>query len=170
MDTTRRLLKWTHAVEDGLLALMVTAMIILAVTQIGLRNLFDSGIVWIDPLLRTLVLWLGLMGAMAATRDDNHIRIDILSRLLPPTARRWSRAAGDLFAAIVCGLFAYHSGRFLVMDYQDEIIAFGDLPAWVAELILPLGFGVMALRFTLLTISGPRNVSDKTVNNGEAAP
>ena len=163
MEITHRLLKWIHAVEDGLLALMVTTMIALAVTQIGLRNLFDSGIVWIDPLLRTLVLWLGLMGAMAATRDDNHIRIDILSRLLPPAMRRWSRAAGDLFAAIVCGVFAYHSARFLWMDYQDGITAFGDLPAWVAELILPIGFGVMTLRFALLTISGPRDLPPEPV-------
>ena len=55
-------------------------MIVLAGTQILLRNLFDSGFVWIDPLLRVMVLWLGLLGATVATRQDKHIRIDLLSR------------------------------------------------------------------------------------------
>ena len=154
MPPLQKALRWIHAVEDTLLALMVTTMIALAVTQIGLRNLFDSGIGWADPLLRVMVLWLGLMGAMAATRDDNHIRVDILSRLLPEPLRRWSRAVGDLFAAVVCGVIAWHAGRFAWMDYQDQIDSVAQLPAWIFELILPIGFGVMALRFVLLTARG----------------
>ena len=68
-----------HRAEDALLVLLLSAMIVLAATQIMLRNFFDSGFVWIDPLLRVLVLWLGLIGATVATRNNRHIRIDLLS-------------------------------------------------------------------------------------------
>ena len=73
--------KRLHRAEDALLVLLLSAMIALASTQILLRNLFDSGFVWIDPLLRVLVLWLGLIGATVATRNNRHIRIDLLSKL-----------------------------------------------------------------------------------------
>ncbi|TNF86538.1 MAG: TRAP transporter small permease subunit, partial [Gammaproteobacteria bacterium] len=72
--------KSLHRAEDALLVILLTAMIVLACTQILLRNFFDSGIVWIDPLLRVMVLWIGLVGATVATRHNKHIRIDLLSR------------------------------------------------------------------------------------------
>ena len=143
-------------IEDGLLVFTLCAMILLAVSQILLRNLWDSGISWGDPTLRVLVLWLALLGAMAATRDGNHIRIDILSHYLPPTLRRLMRRLTDLFAALVCALLAWHSGRFVRFEWEDGSLLFGSVPAWVCELILPLGFGVMALRFLLTSITGPR--------------
>ena len=52
----RRWIDRLHRAEDALRAFLLTAMILLAGTQILMRNLFDSGFVWIDPLLRVLVL------------------------------------------------------------------------------------------------------------------
>jgi TRAP-type C4-dicarboxylate transport system permease small subunit len=34
----------------------------------------------------------------------------------------------------------------------DEAIAFGDVPAWILEIIMPIGGGVMAVRYLLLAI------------------
>jgi len=141
--------------EDGLLLLVLVAMILLATGQIALRNLFDSGISWGDPTLRVMVLWLALLGAMAATRDHNHIRIDILSRYLPQQLKRLNQQLTDLFSALVCGLLAWHSGRFVQFEWEDGSLLFGSVPAWACELILPLGFGVMALRFALSMLSAP---------------
>jgi TRAP-type C4-dicarboxylate transport system permease small subunit len=141
------LLRWTRRLEDGLLVVLLAAMIALAGAQILLRNLADTGIAWGDPLLRVLVLWVGLMGAMAATRDHNHIAVDVLSRLLPPRSRDAVRAATDLFAALVCAVLAYHGGRLVALDLRDGTRAFAGVPAWVCELIIPLAFAAMALRF-----------------------
>jgi TRAP-type C4-dicarboxylate transport system permease small subunit len=59
-------------------------MISLAFAQIVLRNGFDGGIVWADSLLRIMVLWIALIGAVVASRDQRHINIDLISRFLPP--------------------------------------------------------------------------------------
>ena len=141
-------------IEDALLVLILTLMILLAAGQILLRNLFDTGFSWGDPTLRVLVLWVALLGAMAATRDVHHIRIDLLSRYLPAGIRRINQRVTDLFAGAVCSLLAWHSGRFVFFEWQDGSILFAAVPAWVCELILPLGFGVMALRFVLRGLTG----------------
>ena len=52
--------------------LLLLVMILLATTQILLRDLLETGLSWADPVLRLLVLWLALLGAMAATRDHNN--------------------------------------------------------------------------------------------------
>lgn len=137
-------------VEDGLLVALLGVMIALAGGQIFLRNVFDSGLGWGDPLLRVMVLWVGLLGALAATRDDNHITIDVLSRFLPERSKSLARVVTDLFSAVVCGLIAYHSGRFVAMEFEDGAIAFAAVPAWVCEAVIPLGFGLMAVRFATM--------------------
>ena len=75
-----KLIKLINVIEDSLLVVILSSMIILAVYQIISRNLFSEGIVWIDPLLRTLVLWIGLVGAVVATRTDHHIQINIFAK------------------------------------------------------------------------------------------
>jgi TRAP-type C4-dicarboxylate transport system permease small subunit len=140
--------------EDWILMLLLTAMILLASSQILLRNVFETGISWADPTLRLLVLWLSLLGAMAATRDNNHISIDLLSRFLSRKLKRLAQRLTDLFAGIVCGFLAWNAGRFVLFEWEDGAELFASLPAWVGELILPLGFGVMALRFLLAALLG----------------
>ncbi len=139
-------------VENCLLALSLFIMIALASAQIIMRNVWDSGLSWGDPTLSILVLWVGMLGAMVATREKNHISIDILSRFLPAHYKGINQIILDLFTAIVCGLLAYHSYRFVLMEFEDGTTAFGSVPAWLCEAIIPFGFGLIALRcsFTFL--------------------
>lgn len=142
-----RLARLFARLEDLLLALLLTGMIGLASAQILLRNLFGTGFAWSDPLLRLGVLWIALVGAMAASREGGHITIDALTRLLPAAAKRRVRLATDLFTAAVCAVIAWHAARFVAMDYAAGTAFLPGLPAWVAELILPVGFAVVALRY-----------------------
>jgi len=134
-------------IENGLLVLLLTGIILLATLQIALRNVWDMGLSWADPTLRVAVLWVTLLGAMAATRDDNHIQIDLLTRFLSESLKKYVRLVTDLFSAFICGLLSWHGGRFVYFEWEDGSILFASVPAWVCELIIPLGFGVMALRF-----------------------
>jgi len=134
-------------VENALLVTTVLAMVGLGGTQIILRNLFDTGIVWSETMLRVMVLWVGMLGAIVASRRNRHIRIDILSRFLSPTWQVRSRFVTHSLTAVVCALLAYHSLRLVLMDYEAATIAFANVPVWVCELIMPLGFGIIALRY-----------------------
>jgi len=147
-----RFLGILHRIEDGLLALILTAMVLLASGHIILRNLFEIGFTWADPLLRIMVLWLGLLGALAASRDNKHIAIDALSRFLPQRARDVTLVVTALFTAIVAGVVAYYAVEFVVLDLEAGVVAFAGLPAWVFELIIPLALALIALRY--LTIAG----------------
>lgn len=143
----KRMLGLLHRLEDLLIAALLTATMALAFYQIVLRNVMDTGIVWGDILIRILVLWLGMAGAMAATRERMHIRIDLLTRFLTPGWQRVADSLTTLFAAAVCLVAAYFSLQFVLSEYVAGERAFGSVPYWVCEAILPLGFGVIALRY-----------------------
>ncbi|MCU7917154.1 MAG: TRAP transporter small permease [Candidatus Thiodiazotropha sp. (ex Dulcina madagascariensis)] len=133
--------------EEGLMAILLGAMILLAASQILLRNLFDSGLIWADPTLRIMVLWVALLGAIAATREDRHIRIDLLSHYLSNRGKSIVSALNNLFGALVCGVITWHAVRFVYLEWQVGSKLFASLPAWMGEAIIPIGFGAMSLRF-----------------------
>ena len=114
--TLQLLLRMIHVLEDGVLVTLLLTMISLAVSQIVLRNAFDTGITWADSLLRVLVLWIALIGALVATRQQQHINIDLISRFLPVSAKRFVSAIVALFSAAVCAMLAYYCFDFVKME------------------------------------------------------
>lgn len=141
--------------EDGLLVLAFLALVVLAGLQILLRNVFDSGLAWIDPVLRILVLWVAMLGAVAASRDNRHINIDVLSRLLPDDWLAWTRRITALVTAVICALLAWHTFRFVRDEYSYSDMEVAGVPVWLWQSILPLGFALMARRFAVTVIHPP---------------
>ena len=138
-----------NQIEEIFISLLLLGMIFLASLQIFMRTLFDSGLVWADPLLRYLVLWVGMLGAALATRYGKHITIDIFSHLLPDRGALWLNLILNLFAAVVCGFLTWAALSFI----KNEI-AFGSgreligIPVWALNLIFPFAFALMAARFS----------------------
>jgi len=146
------ILRWLHRLEDALLVFLVLAMLALALTQIILRNGFDSGLIWGDSLLRVLVLWITLFGAMVASRNGRHIGIDLASRYFSPHVARITAAITDLATALICAWMAWQSYRFVQLELEFPMMAFASVPTWMCELILPFGFGIISLRYLLLAL------------------
>lgn len=149
----KRLVQWLHRLEDGVLVLLLLAMIVLAGYDIMARSIFGGGVSWIPPLLRVMVLWIGLLGALLATRSREHISIDLISRLGGPTLNRIASTITLLFAAVVCGLVGWFSGQYVQLAFEYQDIAFADIPAWPLQLIIPFTFGLMGLRFFIQGIA-----------------
>lgn len=145
-----KLIRFLEAIEDGLLVSLLLFMLALAITQIGLRNFFDSGLLWADSLLRVLVLWVGLLGAMMASRKGSHINIDLLTRFASGHAKWVLSGISSAVTAAISLLLAWHSYLFVQMEAADGLIAFAHIPYWTLEVILPLAFLVIGLRYTAL--------------------
>ena len=143
----RRIVAFLHRAEDAALALLLGAMVVLAPLQIFLRLFFDAGLPWADPMIRVLVLWVGLFGAISASRGDRHITIDVLPRLLPDRARAGLAVLIHIFTVWVCALLAWHSGRFVESEREFGGDAFLGIPAWALESVMPFAFAVIALRY-----------------------
>ena len=144
-----RLVKMVTWAENALLITMLALMVSLAAAQILLRNFLDLSLPGADQMLRLLVLWVAFLGAVAASREGKHIHVDAIARWLPGRIKSGVVALTDLFTLVVCLLLAWQSLRFMQSARESGEMAFGSLPVWVAELILPLGFTLIALRYAL---------------------
>lgn len=141
-----------HRLEDLLLVGLLLSMISIAFTQIVLRNGFDGGIVWADSLLRIMVLWIALIGALVASRDQRHINIDLISRFLPPMGKRVAGVVSTLFTMLICLALAYYSFEFVKMEYESPSPAFAQVPTWACESIMPIAFTLMAIRYFIHSV------------------
>lgn len=133
--------------EKAALAVAFGLLLLVALLQIVLRNGFATSLPGADELLRTLVLWLAMLGALGATREGNHIRIDLLAQVLPgPWGQRLHRLSA-LATAGLCAFAGYHGVLLCQLELEEGRPAFWGLPVWITLLIIPAAFAAMALRF-----------------------
>jgi len=131
-------------------------LVFVAVYQIVARNLWGGGIGWGDAYVRVAVLWVTVIGAMVASRNDDHIRIDLVARYMSERYRYLLMRLTSAFAAAISGVFAWYAALFVRVEYEYGSMAFGAVPAWVCEAILPVGFAIIALKYALRAVMGPK--------------
>lgn len=134
--------------ETLLVSVCLGGMVLITLVQIFMRNALDSGFMLGDPLIKHLVLWTTMLGAGIAARGSEHIRIDIADKVLPEKVKPAVRALVDFFSAAVCAILSTAAYKFLAMEFENKA-TFGmtEIPVWILEIILPLGFAIIGARF-----------------------
>ena len=135
--------------ETVLVTILLALMILMAFSQIVLRNFFSSGIDWSDALVRYLVVWVTFVGAAIATREGKHISFDLLSRWLTGTGTTAIQALSNFFSAVICSLLTVAAAKFIWFEAQMGSTTFLNLPVWIPEIIMPIAFGLITLRFLM---------------------
>ena len=141
-------MRWLEHLEEGLIALLMAAMTVVAFAQVVARYAFNYSFVWALELNGVLFAWLIFLGMSYGVRVGAHIGIDALVRTL---GTRTARALGMVAAGlgIVYALIVAVGGWQYVRKMYDVGIEMQDLPLpqWLPRTILPLGFALLALRF-----------------------
>ena len=146
--------------EGWLIILFLWTMVAFTFIQVCLRGLYTHGgfqwanslmghLDWSEPLVRLLVLWLTFIGASLLTKDQKHIRIDLFSAM---RSAKWLDLR-DLILSAVCVFVSTVMVKvcigYIQLEKQFGGRMFLDLPNWVGQLILPLGFASILFRFLL---------------------
>ncbi len=147
MDRWERMDEIIDRSEQIFLVILLSFMILIAFSQIVLRNVFATGLSWGDPLVRNLVLWVAFIGAALATREGKHINMDVISRRMSSRGKTFIESITHLFSFFVCALLTFAALKFIKNEVQMGEITFFGIPSWIPEIVLPITLGLMALRF-----------------------
>lgn len=139
-------------IETALIIVFLGVMVVLAFLQVILRNLFSFGFLWADPLLRYLVVWVGFLGAVVATKEEKHLGIDFLNRLLSPRALHIVKIVVDGFAAAVAFILTQAAFQFLFEGITGAETDLFGIPKRIYFAILPAGFALIAFHFAIRVI------------------
>lgn len=135
----------SHCAEDGLAVASLGAMATLPVLEAVLRSTLGLGLPGSSGYVERLTLWVAYLGAMLASREGKHLAIDA-HRLLPSTLRAPAAAMARFMTAAVAIGLAWASFEFVRSEMDVPILIGGWLPEAASEIILPIAFGVVALR------------------------
>ena len=144
--------------ERALVVLLLTGLLGLGLLQVIERNLLASGIFWADELLQHMVLWLAFLGASLATREHRHLSIDVLTHFLPTPWQLWLGLLVNTAALGLCLLLVQAAWGLVRSEYTAGTMLTFGVPTWLAQSIVPLGFGAIALRFALLLLETLRRL------------
>jgi TRAP-type C4-dicarboxylate transport system permease small subunit len=146
-ERTTRFDRVAERIENAALTLTMAALVGVAAVQLVLRSVFSTTLVWADEFQRIVVLWLALLGAVAAARTDRHLRIDVVHKLLGPRLRELVSALASLVVVAVAAVLSYEAARFTAQAYSFGDTVMGDVKQWPFLLIMPLAFGLISLYY-----------------------
>jgi len=140
--------RWLIKIEGWVAAFSLLLMLVLSILQLLARNLLDIGFSEIDIINRHLLVICGMMGAILATSQMKHIKIDALAAVLNKKTLSFLRIPVLLFSAIVCALMCDYSIIFV----NDEWSFAPANERWILPftLIYPVGFALLCFHFILL--------------------
>ncbi len=141
-------------IETILLVVFLSVMVVFAFGQVVLRNVFGTSLLWIDPLVRQTVLWAGFIGAALATGEDRHISIDAFTKFLSPETKSVVKVVTGVAAAVVTCFLALAAWGFLREEITSGDELFLGIPSWAYLVIIPAGYGLIALHFLIGAVEG----------------
>jgi len=141
-------------IEDAVSATALAVMAVIPLLEIVLRRAVGIGIPGAGPIVQHLVLWVGFLGAAIAAREGR--LLSLATGTLVPEGR--PRRVAALVAAVIGSAVSVILALAAVEFVQSERGVGGSfgagIPTWVAELVLPFGFALIALRLVWRASSG----------------
>ena len=141
-----RLVTVAARAEDAVSSLALLAMVILPILEIIWRRAFGRGVPASGPIVQHLTLWVGFLGAAIAARDGKLIAL-ATGTFIPQGV--WRRAADILasaFGACAALVLAWGGYQMLVIERESGTNIGAGIQAWVAQLVLPVAFALIAVR------------------------
>lgn len=133
------------AIENALLAVVFTGAVVLPLLEISLRALLGTGIEGVSTLIRHFTLAVGMLGAAVAAREQRLLTLAV-TPLLAGKYAGLARLVGSSVAAGISVVLAAAALEFVAIEREAGGTLVYTLPVWVAQIPLPLGFGLIALR------------------------
>lgn len=133
----------------GLACLLVLAMMLIIVADVGLRNLGGRGLPWSNEVSEDILYLVTLLAGPWLLRQGQHIRVDILLRALPGRFAWQLEWVSDILGLACCLYFVWYGWQVTAASYLTDAVSIKTLvmPEWWLLVPLPIAFLLFAIEF-----------------------
>lgn len=139
-----RILTW---IENGIAALALVGAVVVAIAGVILRYVFNYVLFWSEEASIYLIILSTFVGAVIALRHNEHVGVGILALVFGERGKRIVTILGVLILVVYCGIFGAIAWMMITepvaRSFQTSTL---DLPLWVVQLPIPIGFTLMLIR------------------------
>lgn len=132
--------------ENSIALLAMAGIVILPLAEIVLRKWFATGIPGAAPFAQHLTMWVGMLGAAIAARDGKLLSLATGEILAHSRTAHVAKFIAAIAGAAVATVFAVGGVNLVKLDRVDATEIAAGVPVWVADLVLPIAFALIALR------------------------
>ncbi|MDR0525547.1 MAG: TRAP transporter large permease subunit [Spirochaetaceae bacterium] len=141
--------------ERWLCYLALIGLALVPVAESLARLLFQTGIPDETDTMAHLLLLVGLLSGMIAAKTKEHLAIGLVQNFCSDRVKARLAVFTGLLSAFLLTIITFCSGSFVKIGLSPWRMI-GFIPDQIYALIIPVGYGVMAVRFALQTpVSGP---------------
>ena len=160
----------TDLLEETAIAVILGLMTLITFANVIARYVFNTNILWALELTVFLFAWLVLLGMSYCVKITAHLGVDVIANMVSPAARRIM----TLFAVAACLAFSLlllkgswdywwkfaTTASFLeaddipmpgflqfLADWMNDGEPYDNLPRFIPYAVLPIGLGLLTLRF-----------------------
>ncbi|MCL2804675.1 MAG: TRAP transporter large permease subunit [Treponema sp.] len=138
-----------YLIEDYFCIAVLVLMAVFPLLELLVFFLFRTGIPASSGFIVHFLLFTALAGGMICTRKETHLAISVVQYLPEGPIRERLKVFCNLVSAFICIVIAWSSISFIKMGLDGSMIGFASKR--VLALIIPIAFGVMAIRFARRT-------------------
>ncbi|NHI01680.1 MULTISPECIES: TRAP transporter small permease [Oceanimonas] len=117
-------LVYHHGVE-ALASAMFIIILWLSWLQVFRRYALDNPASWTEEVARLLLIWMTFLAAAAATRDENHLAVDLLVNRLPNALQRAFRVVINVLVAAVGVVLCWQGITIVELALPDHSTSLG---------------------------------------------
>lgn len=136
----KKLLKAVEAIVIGMMAVVV----FIVTAEIALRGVFGLSMIVTEELSRYLMIWVAMMAIALVAADDGHMRITLVSDIVPPRVGLVLGIVSDLTVIAFLSVLVYASAVILPRMASQGTVTLG-LNMAVVYAAMPIGGALMLL-------------------------
>lgn len=149
MERAQRLITAAENSLSAIASVMLLAIMLLVVVDVGLRYALHSPLGWsYDLISQYLMVGLFFFALSPTLEHEEHVRVDVLLKHFPPAMRHLAELVTYAAASVVFALIVYVSFTKALHSFQANEVAPGAVPwpAWLSVGLVPVGAGLLLVR------------------------
>lgn len=138
-----KLLRWADQyIEECLLIVTYTAMLVIATAQVFFRYVVNYSISWSQDLLTYMLIWSVFIGISLAVKKRKHIKVELAFVLLPEKSQFYLKVVSNMVFMLFCGIFSYFSiiKVYKLIFVLPQISESTGISMWMIQVAVPVGF------------------------------
>src|SRR5262245_50908662 len=129
--------------ENAVATLAACGLILLPLIEIVARTVFSTGVPGAGPFTNHFALWVAMLGAAIAARDDKLLALATGTFIPEGRWRQVARVASAAVGAAVAALLTIGAVEYVRVRFDSGRELAAGIPEWATELAMPVAFALI---------------------------